>query len=289
MRFHIRTQVPYTQDDFKLLRDAIYAYAGIFISDDCQGIFMRRLERRLLDLGLDCFRDYYYQLKYTRDNHAELQKLMDTITIKETYFFRELDQMKTLVNEIIPALRKEKAHETIKIWSAGCATGEEAYTLSMLCIERGFHKGPGQVKIFANDISQQAIHKAKQGIYRQSSFRATDTSYLTRFFHPQEEDGTYKIHDEVKEPLTFFCINLMDKKRLAFLPVFDVIFCRNLLIYFDHDSKRQLIENFHKKLQPKRYLFLGHSESIINFTHLFKLQLFKLQQFHHSLVYQRTS
>lgn len=276
------SQLPYTQDDFKLIRDAIYNYAGIFISDDYQGIFMRRLERRLLALSIDSFHEYYYYLKYDQSHNDEMRKLMDVITIKETYFFREIDQMKTLVNEVIPELRREKKDETIKIWSAGCATGEEPYTIAMMCIEKGYHLGEAPVEIFANDISQEAIQKAKQGVYKQSSFRSTDPAYIQRFFTRQEDD-TYQIKDEVKEQLNFFCINLLDKNRLTFLPIFDVIFCRNLIIYFDDNSKHQVIETFHRKLQPKRYLFLGHSESLINFTHLFKLR-----HFQHSLVYQRT-
>ncbi len=281
MQFHTTTQLPYTQDDFKLIRDAIYSYAGIFISNDYQGIFMRRLERRLLSLGIDSFHEYYYYLKYSQNNNDEFRKLMDVITIKETYFFREVDQMKTLVDEIIPELRKEKPNEPIKIWSAGCATGEEAYTIAMMCIEKGYHVGKSRVEIFANDISQEAIQKAKQGIYSQTSFRSTDQSYLSRFFIAQD-DGSHKIRDETKEPLNFFSINLLDKNRLTFLPMFDVIFCRNLIIYFDDESKRKVIESFYQKLYPKRFLFLGHSESLINFTHLFKLQ-----HFQHSLVYQR--
>lgn len=281
MDFQLSTQFPYTQEDFKLLRDAIYNYSGIYISNDYQGIFMRRLERRLLALSMESFHEYYYYLKYNQQNNNEFQKLMDVITIKETYFFREVDQIKTLVNEIIPELRKEKPHEPIKIWSAGCATGEEAYTIAMLCIEKGYHLGESRVEIFANDISQEAIQKAKQGVYKQTSFRTTDASYIQRFFVAHEE-GTYKIRAEVREPLNFFCINLLDKNRLTFLPMFDVIFCRNLIIYFDDNSKRHVIETFYKKLYPKRYLFLGHSESLINFTHLFKLR-----HFQHSLVYQR--
>ena len=281
MQFQFSTQLPYNQDDFKLIRDTIYSYSGIYISDDYQGIFMRRLERRVLALAMDSFHEYYYYLKYNQQNDDEFRNLMDTITIKETYFFREVDQMKTLVNELIPELRREKPYEPIRIWSAGCATGEEAYTIAMMCIEKGYHLGESKVEIFANDISQEAIQKAKQGIYKQSSFRTTDPSYLQRFFIAQD-DGTHRIRDEVKEPLNFFCINLMDKNRLTFLPMFDVIFCRNLIIYFDDNSKRDAIESFHKKLYPQRYLFLGHSESLINFTHLFKLR-----HFQHSLVYQR--
>jgi len=281
MQFQLTTQLPYNQDDFKLIRDAIYSYSGIYISNDYQGIFMRRLERRLIALSMDSFHEYYYYLKYNQQNDNELQKLMDVITIKETYFFKEVDQIKTLVNEVIPELRREKSHETIKIWSAGCATGEEAYTIAMLCIEKGYHLGESRVEIFANDISQEAIQKAKQGIYKQTSFRTTEPSYIHRFFTAQD-DGTHKIRDEVREPLSFFCINLLDRNRLTFLPMFDVIFCRNLIIYFDDDSKRKVIENFYKKLQSQKYLFLGHSESLINFTHLFKLR-----HFQHSLVYQR--
>ena len=281
MQLQITTQLSYTQEDFKLLRDAIYNYSGIYISNDYQGIFMRRLERRILALAMDSFNEYYYYLKYNPDNHEEYRKLMDAITIKETYFFREVDQMKTLVNEIIPAIRREKPFETIKIWSAGCATGEEPYTIAMLCIEKGYHLGNARVEIFANDISQEAIQKAKQGVYKQTSFRSTDPAYLQRFF-TANDDGTHRVRDEVKELLNFFCINLLEKNRLTFLPIFDIIFCRNLIIYFDDESKRKVIESFYHKLYPKRYLFLGHSESLINFTHLFKLQ-----HYQHSLLYQR--
>ncbi len=283
MQFQLTTQLPYTQDDFKLIRDAIYSYSGIYISNDYQGIFMRRLERRLNALSIDSFHEYYYYLKYNQQNNNELHKLMDVITIKETYFFRETDQIITLVNEVIPELRRENPDETIKIWSAGCATGEEAYTIAMLCMQKGYHLGASRVEIFANDISQEAIQKAKQGIYKQTSFRTTDTSYIRHYFIPQE-DGTHKIRDDVKESVSFFCINLTDKNRLAFLPMFDAIFCRNLIIYFNDNSKRQVIEHFYKKLLPQKYLFLGHSESLINFTHLFKLR-----HFQHSLVYQRAT
>jgi chemotaxis protein methyltransferase CheR len=283
MELRSSTQLPYSQDDFKLIRDVIYNYAGIYISDDYQSIFMRRLERRLLSLAMDSFNEYYYFLKYNQNNNDELTKLMDVITIKETYFFREIDQIKALVNELIPELRKQKGGEPIKIWSAGCATGEEPYTIAMLCMEKGYHLGPSRVEIFANDISPEAIQKAKKGIYKQTSFRATDQAYLARFFLPSEE-GAFMIRDEVKEVLNFFCINLQDKNRLTFLPMFDVIFCRNVIIYFDDDSKRKVIESFHKKLHAHAYLFLGHSESLINFTHLFKLK-----HFYHSLVYQKTT
>lgn len=281
MQFYSSTQLPYTPDDFKLIREVIYNYSGIYISDDYQSIFMRRLERRLLSLAMESFHEYYYFLKYNQPNNDELRNLMDVITIKETYFFREMDQMKTLVNEVIPELRKQKRHETIKIWSAGCATGEEPYTIAMLCIEKGYHVGPAPVEIFANDISQEAVQKAKQGVYKHTSFRATEPAYKERFFTPAE-NGTYSISDDVKDLLNFFCINLQDHNRLTFLPLFDVIFCRNVIIYFDDDSKRRVIGNFHTKLHPEAYLFLGHSESLINFTHLFKLK-----HFYHSLAYQK--
>ncbi len=242
---------------------------------------MRRLERRLHSLAMDSFHDYYYHLKYTPNNEEELRRLMDVITIKETYFFREIDQFKTLINELIPELRKKKPGEPIKIWSAGCATGEEPYTIAMLCLEKGYHLGDTRVEIYANDISPEAIQKAKQGIYKQTSFRAIEPAYLAKFFTPVEE-GTWKIKEDMNEFLSFFCINLQEKNRLTFLPMFDIIFCRNVIIYFDDESKRKVIENFHRKLQPHAYLFLGHSESLINFTHLFKLR-----HFEHSLAYQR--
>ena len=113
MQLYSSTQLPYTEDDFKLIREIIYNYAGIYISDDYQSIFMRRLERRLLSLSMDSFHEYYYYLKYNQPNNDELRNLMDVITIKETYFFRELDQMKTLINEVLPELSCDEHSERL--------------------------------------------------------------------------------------------------------------------------------------------------------------------------------
>lgn len=272
----------YNQDVFKLIREVIYQHSGIYFSDDYQRILLKRLEKRLVFHTLNSFYDYYYYLKYNKDNDQELKIVMDLVTIRETYFFREDAQLETLVDEVLPEIFSKKTdNNPVRIWSAGCSTGEEPYSLAMLILERGFNYEKFKLEIFANDISQEAIQKAKVGEYSKASFRAIKPYYIEKYFIPKKD--RYAIKSEVKELLNFFCMNLLDRNKLTFLPFFDVIFCRNVIIYFDKESKKEVITRFYKALK-NGYLFLGHSESLMEFTHLFKLKHFK-----HALGYEKVN
>ncbi|MBI3354165.1 MAG: protein-glutamate O-methyltransferase CheR [Nitrospirae bacterium] len=280
--FSNEEQIPLTDEIFKLLKDLIYKSSGIWFDDSSKEILRMRLTRSVQSRQFKDFKDYYLFLKYDREKEAELASLIDVVANHESYFFREMPQLKTFSEEILPEIREKKAKEgkkEIRIWSAGCSTGEEAYTISMLMLESGMLDGWG-VEIFASDISQRVLHSARRGIYQKHSFRATDPLYISKYFH--QDDNGYKISDKVKEKVHFGYFNLLDSDRAMFVNMMDVIFCRNVIIYFDLPVKKKVIEMFYNRLNDFGYLLLGHSESLINISTAFALRHFK-----NDMVYQK--
>lgn len=267
-------------DVFKLLRDIFYEHCGVFYDDKSKYFLEGRLQNRLQKYQFHNFKDYYYFLKYDRKKDEELAYVIDLLTIHETYFFREERQLKAFSEEILlECEKKNEGRKTLRIWSAGCSTGEEPYTLAMLIIQNG-HFQDWKVEIFGSDISQRVLQCARRGIYQQHSFRCTDPYFVNKFFHCEKEG--FRVSDEVKKYVTFLCINLLDINKLSFISTMDIIFCRNVIIYFDPEAKRKVIETFHRKLNQKGYLFLGHSESLINLSTAFALRHLK-----HDIIYQR--
>jgi chemotaxis protein methyltransferase CheR len=207
---------------------------------------------------------------------------MDVLTTNETYFFREAFQLKAFTDEILPELmaeKEKKGERSLRIWSAGCSTGEEPYTIAMLLLELGCCKG-WRVEIIGTDISHRVLQQARKAVYGKSAFRATDEAYIGRFF--QEQDGSFKIADEVKELVTISHLNLFDQNRLALFGKMDVIFCRNVIIYFDQIAKKKVIEVFYRALREGGFLLLGHSESLMNIS-----TAFALRHLRNDMVYQK--
>lgn len=271
-----------SDDEFILLRDCIYAHCGIYFDVGSKYILEKRLYQRLTDLNFTTFYDYYHFLKFDRNKDQELADIMDVLTTNETYFFRESFQLKAFTDEIIPELITRKiarGSRSLKIWSAGCSTGEEPYTIAMLLSTIREIKG-WSIDIIGTDISQKVLKQARRAIYGKSSFRATDESNLQRFFH-QHEDG-YKVNDSIREMVTISHLNLFDAHRLAMLGKVDLIFCRNVIIYFDLAAKKRAIDFFHSALHDGGFLLLGHSESLMNITTQFTLRHFK-----NDMVYQK--
>ncbi|MCL4478105.1 MAG: protein-glutamate O-methyltransferase CheR [Deltaproteobacteria bacterium] len=269
-------------EDFHKLRDFIKDYTGIFFSEEQKYLIESRLVDRLAFRKLNSFRDYYLFLKYDKAKEEELSAIVDILTTNETYFFRELPQIKALFEEIIPTLKVEKAYSSkpsLKLWSAGSSTGEEPYTIAMLAKEYGVDKD-FNLEILASDISQRVLAIARKGIYGQSSFRVIDDYYKKKYFEPYE--GRYKIKDEIKNMVKISRINLMDSNLMNLLPRIDAIICRNVLIYFDTESKKKLAERFYEKLFDNGWLLLGHAESLICVTNVFKLVQLK-----NDLVYRK--
>ncbi len=267
---------------FKLLRDLIYKSSGVCFDDNSKDILRMRLANSVQRHQFRSFKDYYYFLRYDREKDAELASLLDIVTNHETYFFREMPQLKAFSEEILPEIReikKKDGGKEIKIWSAGCSTGEEAYTIAMLFLESRMFNDMN-IEIFATDISHRVLHSARRGVYQKHAFRATDSEMIAKYFI-QEENG-YKISDKVKEKVNFGYFNLLDSDKSAFVNRMDVIFCRNVIIYFDMPAKKKVIEMFCEKLNNLGFLLLGHSESLINISTAFTLRHFK-----NDMVYQK--
>jgi chemotaxis protein methyltransferase CheR len=188
--------------------------------------------------------------------------------------------LKTLSEEILPELKEiRKDKKRLRIWSAGCSTGEEPYTIAMLVLEKGYFHG-WNIEIFGSDINQRVLQVARSGIYRKNSFRTTEQYFLNRYF--KEENGLFRISDNVKQHVSFTHLNLLDPFKVKLVGTMDVIFCRNVLIYFDHPSRKKVIEMFYERLVDGGYLLLGHAESLINISTAFTLRHFK-----HDMVYQK--
>jgi chemotaxis protein methyltransferase CheR len=259
-----------TDEEFRLLRDLIREHCGLAFPDDSKFLVERRLLPRLEALRMRSYTDYYRHLRYTADARTELDEIAERITTNETYFFRERYQLDAFQHEILPALHARRARgPRLHVWSAGCSTGEEAYTIAMLIRETGLY-ADWDVRVFGSDVSRRVIAAARRGLYGKSSFRATDERYLRAYFHPVA-DGRHQVNDDVRAMVSFGVLNLFEDEMLAVVGDMDVIFCRNVLIYFDLEARRRVIASFHRKLSPGGYLLLGHTESLVNLSTAFEL------------------
>ena len=269
-------------DEFRLLRDFVYQHCGLNFTEDSKYLLEKRMGKRLQQHNLKTFKDYYYFLRYNPNKDQELSEVIDQLTTNETYFFREDFQLKTFVEDILPEIRKRKEKEgkkTLRIWSAGCSSGEEPYTIAMLLLDQPWLKS-WRVEVIGTDISQRVLHMAREGVYGDASFRSTNPLQKMRFFN--EIEGKSRIKDEVRNLVSISYLNLFDTTRIGLLGKMDVIFCRNVIIYFDKAGKKSVIENFLQRLVPEGFLLLGHSESLINLS-----TSFQLRHFQHDMVYQK--
>lgn len=273
--------IPLATEEFRLIRDLIRDYCGICFDDNSQYIVERRLSRRVLLHHFENFRDYYRLLRYDKRREDELVSVMDILTVNETYFFREQNQLKAFSEEILPELKKKNSGtKKLRIWSAGCSTGEEPYTLAMLILESAIFNG-WEVEVIGSDINQRVLQVAREGVYRKNSFRAIEDYYVKKYFF-SGGDGVHKIADRVKSLVNFSYLNLLDPFKVKFLGHFDIIFCRNVMIYFDIESRKKVICMFYDRLSESGHLFLGHAESLINVT-----TAFKLRHLQYDMVYQK--
>ncbi len=255
---------------FRLLRDLINRFCGIAFQDDAMYVVERRLRERLSSLGLADFTSYYHYLRYNPDAQAEIERAVDVLTTNETYFFREDYQLDAFVRETLPEIRRRKERkkaQRLSIWSAGCSTGEEAYTLAMLVAHSELFEG-WDVRIYGNDISRRVLQRARKAVYSPSSFRAMPPGY-DRYF-VDVPDGR-QVSSRIRAMCHFGHLNLLDAGRAAMVGRVDIVFCRNVLIYLDPKSRRSVIDTFYERLLPGGYLALGHSESLINVSTAFEL------------------
>jgi chemotaxis protein methyltransferase CheR len=268
--------------EFRMFAELIRGHCGLHFGPETRFLLERRIERRMRDLGIGSVAAYHLELRSAPTGGGELGHLVDDITTNETYFFRERRQLQALVGEILPEAllqRRERGGSPVTLWSAGCASGEEPYSIVILAMEAGIDPG-ANLRVYASDISRRMLQRARQGTYRESAFRETEAGLRARYF--AEKDGLWRISDDVKKHVDFVHLNLLDRSKIALLGALDVILCRNVLIYFDAQGKRTVITTFEEKLRPGGHLLLGHSESLINLST--SLELRHLRQ---DMVYRR--
>lgn len=251
-----------SDNTFKGLRDYIYELTGIYINDTKKYFIENRLQNRIKECRKDNFDDYLSYIK-SPSGSGELINLYNAITTNETYFFREQEQLYVCVQNIISQLKQKKTR--IKIWSAACSTGEEIYTIAILLLESGI----SSIELIASDISLAALESAKRGIYNSYSIRNVPTSLLQKYFK-KIDNQFYQICDQIKKMVAFHHINLIKSSETRKICNVDILFCRNVLIYFDDKAKQRAIANLYDSLAMGGFLFLSLSESLHNVTRAFK-------------------
>jgi chemotaxis protein methyltransferase CheR len=267
-------------EEFRLLRDLIHDHCGIVFEDDQVALMQRRLGPRLAALGVASYSEYYRYLRYHSRKKDELDEIVEKITTNETYFFRELYQLEALQREILTEIHARRPRgKHLTIWSAGCSTGEEAYSAAILVLEAGLF-GDWDVRVFGSDISRRVLQVARKGAYGPVSFRGVDERYKRRWF--REVEGKLAVREEARALTSFGRLNLLDTDMLSVVGEVDVVLCRNVLIYFDADARRRVVDALFRKLVPGGYLLLGHAESLLNVS-----TAFELVHFPTAMVYRR--
>jgi chemotaxis protein methyltransferase CheR len=269
----LNTFPPITEAEFVQLRDFIYQQTGIYIPDNRHYLLENRLVNRLKEHGLTSFQDYCYFLKYDSSRRQELERLFAVITTNETSFFRNPPQLKIFQDTVLPELLKAKRRagsKKLRIWSAGCSTGEEPYTLAIILKEvLGSEIAAWDLRILGNDLSTDVLDRARTGVYTRYTLRSTPEDIVKRYF-TSHDNGTFGILPEIKNMVSFSRINLSDRFQIKTIESSDIVFCRNVIIYFDESVKKLVINGIYDNLLPGGHLFVGHSESLHNITRAFR-------------------
>ncbi|MBN1534221.1 MAG: protein-glutamate O-methyltransferase CheR [Spirochaetes bacterium] len=256
------------EEDFLHFKNVIFQETGIKLSDMKKALVQSRLLKRLRELKLDDYNEYSH---YLDENYQdEVINLINCITTNKTDFFREPAHFDILRERVLPEFDSKKK-DSLKVWSAGCSTGEEPYTLAITILEYYRGKQMPDVKILASDIDTQVLAKGIEGIYRAESVDSMDMTLLKRYFLRGKgaNEGCYRTNDILKRVIYFRRLNLQ-QETYPMKGLFDVIFCRNVIIYFDFNTRKALMEKFYRYLHDGGYLFLGHSETLSGLTDHFQ-------------------
>ncbi len=258
-----------SDEQLKKLRDFIAVKTGIYMDDNkLLNIYRKKIEEFIDNSSYKNFESFYKILIYEKDKKL-LQDFISLITVNETYFFREKYQFEVLVKNILPMLDEIRPkNEAIKILSAPCSSGEELYSIAIYILEEGKIIKKRDIALVGIDIDKNMIEKAKKGIYGKRSVSKIPQNLLNKYF---VFDGkNYKIKDEISKNMTFETANVVDFYSLKRLGNFDVIFSRNMLIYFDDKTRREVFASFYSILKEGGFLFLGHAEKVPEDMKLFE-------------------
>ena len=268
----LRKELKISDGEFAQLRDFIYAQSGIFVADNRKYLVENRLATRLKELNLKSFAEYHAYLQYDASRRQELNRLFEVITTNETSFYRNPPQLKVFQDMVLrDVLERQRAakQRRLRIWSAGCSTGEEPYTIAIILHEvLRTEVASWDIRITANDLSEAVLSQAREAVYTEYSLRTTPKEIVTRYFN---QDGVnFKLRPEIKRLVSFGQINLSDRAQLKRVERSHIVFCRNVIIYFDDEMKKNVINAFYDNLLPGGHLLIGHSESLHNISRAFR-------------------
>jgi chemotaxis protein methyltransferase CheR len=269
-----------SEDDFQKFREFFYRKTGIQFDGSKRYFVDKRLVERIEATDSGSFRSYFVMLRFEASGN-ELQTLVNLMTVNETYFFREEYQFQCLVNSILAEITQRKTDDApIRIWSVPSSTGEEPYSIAIYLLEHWPGIDKWDVEIISSDIDTEVLSRARRGQFSPRSVQHLPAHLLEKYFRPKG-DG-FRMNDELRQAVEFTRVNLMDPADVRAYREFDVVFCRNLLIYFDDLSRRQTAETFFDALKPGGFLCLGHSESMSRIS-----SLFRVRKFPEAIVYQK--
>lgn len=248
-----------SRQELKLFNDEIFVRFGLFFRDNKIDFVSKRLLERLKVKKIKSFREYYKFLKESPGGEMEYVKLLDLLTIKETSFFRNTAHFEVLKETILPELKVKKAGDKkLTVWSAGCSSGEEPYSIAIVLLEIFGRFSDWDIKVIGSDISTAALLKAKRGVYSEKDVLPVPERLRKKYFSRQKD--RFELVDEVRKLVEFRYTNIINETFL--LKHLDIVFCRNVIIYFRDEIREAIIRNFHRSLNRGGYLFLGHAETI---------------------------
>ncbi|WP_072716318.1 CheR family methyltransferase [Rhodothermus profundi] len=264
--------------EFQQLRQLIYEKTGLYFQDNKRYLLESRVGRRLNELRLPNGQAYL-RLLQNGQGRDEFRHLINAITINETYFFRAPAHLEVLERHILPEWLRTKRQ--VRIWSAGCSSGEEPYTLAIFLRDRIQPRYPNaRFEIIGTDINTKVLKQAQQGLYGDYAVRNVPPEYLQRYFIQQ--GNRYQLRDEIRKMVKFQVLNLADEIAMSTMRNFDLIICANVLIYFDDNMKRRVVQSFYRSLVPGGYLFVGFSETLYGIS-----QAFQPVRFGKAIVYRK--
>ncbi|MES2193683.1 MAG: protein-glutamate O-methyltransferase CheR [Pseudomonadota bacterium] len=269
-----------TAEEVQRFCEFLYRRTGMSFTEGKRYFIDRRLEDRIEATGSPSFQAYFSLLRADADH--EIEHLINSFTVNETYFYREDHQLRCMTASLLGAIvGRKKPGGTVRIWSVPCSTGEEPYSIALWLMENWPEVDNYNIEIVGSDIDTRALKAATEGIYGDRALMRLSRDVIERYFMPVG-DGSHQIDEGLRNSIEFTRANLIDPRDMAQFRGFDLIFCRNVLIYFDDASRRQAAENLYDCLQPGGYICLGHSESMSRIS-----PLFRVARFPDAIVYQR--
>lgn len=244
-----------TEEQFKKFSKLIYDIAGIYLKDSKLTLLSNRLRKRLHATACENFDAYYDYIKKSKDQ-IEINEMLNAVSTNETYFFRNLKHFEALFDKIIPDMLAERRNP-VKILSAGCSSGEEPFTLALLSNEKGY-LDRNLVEITGIDLNTEVLQEAKRGVFSIKKLRNTDDKYIQKYFKKYDKDN-YQLSKKITESVKFERVNLIKDEIKG---TYDIIMCRNVMIYFDRDNQTELVNKFYNALKSDSYFIIGHSESL---------------------------